>query len=381
MNMATRLSGNALKDFFIDQRASRFTGEIKFHFDGYKKSVFFQGGEITHCSSNLLDDRLGDVIYRDGKIGLDLFVELAGKVSDKVRFGDLLIQNNVFTLVELWEALNSQSKAILQSLIFHDLLEVEMLDAENLKTPDFGLRFRWDEAINEALDELRLLRRFERAARVSPALNVDERNRWLANTDFLRDILSLVEQFYDFNVIVDEKSPLAKVYTARALFQLYIKGVITDTWDIFSQDLSGPAENELQEVVSSSSRVFLMMEDLAQHHMLAGWDAAVKRAARILERELGQGVHLIAGQGFSLQQIHKAIALNRELKIRVASAQEHRWPLSVMTLIQEGLHKAILYLLFEISNNRGMEEESKKIHAELVNTRGSYFSRVAEAIS
>ena len=115
MNMPTRLSGNALKDFFLDQRALRFTGEIKFNFDGYKKSVFFQGGEITHCSSNLLDDRLGDVVYRDGKLGLDLFCELAGKVSEKVRFGDLLIQNNVFTLVELWDALNSQSKAILQS--------------------------------------------------------------------------------------------------------------------------------------------------------------------------------------------------------------------------------------------------------------------------
>ena len=49
MNMPTRLSGNALKDFFLDQRALRFTGEIKFNFDGYKKSVFFQGGEITHA--------------------------------------------------------------------------------------------------------------------------------------------------------------------------------------------------------------------------------------------------------------------------------------------------------------------------------------------
>ncbi|NBX17776.1 MAG: hypothetical protein EBR09_10455 [Proteobacteria bacterium] len=380
MNREMTISGNGLKDFFLDMRSVRFSGEIKFKFVDHKKSVFLQNGEITHCNSTLLDDRLGDVIYREGNLTLDLFVELAGKVSEKTRFGDLLIQNGIFTLVDLWDALNCQSKAILQSLIFHDLLELELVDADNLKTPDFGLRFRWDEAINEALHELRLIRRFERALRQSPSLTIDERNRSLANTDFLRDILSLIEHFYDFNVIVDEKSPLSKVYTVRALFQLFSTGVITDTWDIFSQDLEGPAEHELQGVVSSSSRVFLAIEELAQKHSLAGWDAAVKRAVKILEREFGQGVHLISGQGFSLQQIHKSIALNREFKNRVTAAQEHRWPLSVVTLIQEGLHKSILYLLFETSNNRAMEEESRKIHAELVNSRRSYFSSVAEAL-
>lgn len=381
MSEIIKLSGNGLKDFFLDLRAMRFTGEIKFHCPDCSKSVIVQGGEITHCISTLLDDRMGDVIYREGIISLDMFVELAGKVSDKVRFGDLLIQNNFFTLVDLWDALNAQSKNILQSLVFHEFLEAEITDSENLKTPDFGLRFRWDKSIDEALEELRLVRRFERAARKLSALAIDERNRALAKTDFLRDMLSLVEEHADFNVIVDEKSPLSKVYTVRALFQMFSMGIITDIWDLFAQDLVIPAENELQGVVSSSNRVFIMMEELVHQQMLSGWDAAVKRAVRILERELGAGVNLVPNQGFSVQQIHKAIALNRDLKLRAMHAQEHRWPLSVVALIQEGLHKAILYLLFEISNNRGMEEELRKIHAELVNARGSYFSRVAEAIS
>ncbi|MEN9824451.1 MAG: hypothetical protein RI953_196 [Pseudomonadota bacterium] len=381
MKEALQINGNGLKEFFLDLRSMRFTGEAKFQCSDCSKSVFVQSGEITHCTSTLLDDRLGDVIYRDGKISLDLFVELAGKVNDKVRFGELLIQNDVFNLVELWDALNSQSKAILQSLVFQELLHVQLEDAEKLKTPDFGLRFRWDEAINEALEELRVVRRFERAARNFPSLTIDERNRSLANTDFLKDILSLIEEHNEFNVVVDEKSPLSKNYTVRAIFQMYTRGVIIDTWDLFSQDLLRPAENELQEVVSSSSRIFLMMEDLAEGRMLNGWDAAVRRAVRILEREFGPGVHLIPKQGFSVQHLQKAIALNRQLKTRAMMTQEHRWPLSVVALIQEGLHKALLYLLFELSNNRGLEEDAKKIHAELVNTRGSYFSRVAEAIS
>jgi hypothetical protein len=381
MNQSITMGGHGLKDFFIDLRSTRFTGEVLFLFDEGRKSVFVQSGEITHCGSALLDDRLGDVIYRDGKITLDLFVELAGKVNERSRFGDLLIQNDVFNMVDLWEALNSQSREILQSLVFHSQLSVELKDSEKLKTPDFGLRFRWDQALDEALEEMRVVRRFERAARAYPTLTIDERNRNCASTDFLRDMLALVEQYGDFNVILDERSPLSKVYTLRALFKMYALGVIVDTWDLFAQDLTKPAENELQEVVSSSNKVFLLMEALFVEHKLTGWDAAVKRAVRILEREFGPGIHVIPNQGFSVQHLHKVLALNREFKLRAKESLAHRWPISVVALVQEGLHKALLYLLFELSNNRAMEEDARKIHAELVSTRGSYFSRVAEAIS
>jgi hypothetical protein len=376
-----RLSGNGLKDFFLDLRSMRFTGEVLFECGDCNKAVFVQSGEITHCTSTLLDDRLGDVIYREGKLSLDVFVDFAGKVSEKIRFGDLLIKNEIFSLVELWDALNSQSKVILQSLVFYELLEVELRDSQTLKTPDFGLRFRWDEALTEALEELRTVRRFERAARNSPALTIDERHRNLVSNDFQRDIVSLIEEHGDFNVIVDDKSPLSKVYTVRAIFQMYVAGLLIDSWDIFSQDLLRSTENELQEVVGTSSRVFLLMEDLVEKYALVGWDAAVRRAAQILEREFGPGVYPMPQQGFALQHLHKAIVMNKEFKIRALMAAENRWPLSIVALVQEGLHKALLYLLFEISNNRGMEEETKKIHSELVNARGSYFSRVAEAIS
>ncbi|NBO39075.1 hypothetical protein EBU99_10890 [bacterium] len=381
MSQKLQVSGNGLKDFFVDLRASRFTGEVVFYCPDAKKSVFVQQGEITHCSSLLLDDRLGDVIYREGRISLDLFVELAGKVRENVRFGDLLVENDIFNMVDLWDALNDQSRAILQSLVFYPILDFEMKDAEQIKTPDFGLRFRWDHAIDKALEEQRLLRRFERVARSSPTLTIDERNRNSANTDFYRDLLALIEQHGDFNVIVDEKSQLSKVYTVRALFQMYLMGIIIDSWDLFAQDLPKPAEKELQEVLGSSNRIYLMMEELVQERRLSGWDAAVKRAVRILEREFGAGVHIIPGQGFNLHHLHKILVFNSEFKLRATEALSHRWPLSVVALIQEGLHKALLFLLFEMSNNRALEEDSKRIHAELVSSRGSYFSRVAQAIS
>jgi hypothetical protein len=194
-------------------------------------------------------------------------------------------------------------------------------------------------------------------------------------------MLTLVEQHLDFNTILDEKSQLSKVYTLKALFKMYSMGIIADTWNLHAQDLPKAAENELQEVVSSSNKVFLLLEAVFIEKNLTGWDVAVNRAIRILESEFGPGVRLIPNHGFIIQQIHKLIALNRDFKMRAKGSMANRWPISVVTLVQEGMHKALLYLLFELSNNRGFEEEARRIHAELVSTRGSYFSRVAEAIS
>ncbi|MEN9529696.1 MAG: hypothetical protein RI932_1569, partial [Pseudomonadota bacterium] len=132
---------------------------------------------------------------------------------------------------------------------------------------------------------------------------------------------------------------------------------------------------------SSSNKVFLLMEAIFIEKNLTGWELAVNRAVRILESEFGPGVQLIPNHGFVVQQLHKMIALNRDFKLRARGSMANRWPISVVTLVQEGLHKSLLYLLFELSNNRGFEEDARRIHAELVSTRGSYFSRVAEAIS
>ncbi|MBM3383194.1 MAG: hypothetical protein FJY29_12265 [Betaproteobacteria bacterium] len=381
MNQRTTIDGRMLRDFLLDLRTMHFTGSVKFSCSEGQKNVFLQGGEITHCNSNLLDDRLGDVIYREGRISLDLFVELAGKVNERFRFGDLLVQTGLLNMTDLWEALVLQSKEILTSLSLYPTLDIEVSGIEKLKTPDLGLRFRWDQTLDECEEDNRHIRLFEAAARQSPALKIDERARPLAKTDFLKDMLTLVEQHKDFTTIIDEKSRLSKIYTLKAIFKMYAMGIIVDTWNLHAQDLPKAAENELQEVVGSANKVFLLMEAVFIEKNLTGWDVAVNRAIRILESEFGAGVQLIPNHGFVIQQLHKVIALNRDFKLRARGSMANRWPVSVVTLVQEGLHKALLYLLFELSNNRGFEEDARRIHAELVSTRGSYFSRVAEAIS
>lgn len=375
------MNGHGLKEFFIDLRSDYFTGEVIVHCNEGRKSVFIQNGEITHCSSNSLDDRLGDVIYREGKISLELLVELAGKVDRTNRFGDLLIQSGTLSTHELWEALILQSIEILRSLVFQGQVELELIPANILKTPDFGLRFRWDKTMEEALEELRDIRRFERIARQSPTLSIDDNYRMLASNDFLKEMVSLIEEFPDFNLILDEKSQLSKTYTLRALFRMYSLGIISDSWNLFSQVLTKPADDALKSAVDAANKVFTSMESLVIRRQVPGWNESMKSAVRILETEFGPGISLIPNLGFSLQQLRKTLAFNPNFKSSAKEALAHRWRSPLVTLIQEGMQKALLYLLFELSNNRQMEEEVKAIHVELVSSRDTYFSRVAEAIS
>lgn len=381
MKRKLSIPGIAVKNLFAELRTEKFTGEVHFTCEDCSKSVYVQAGEITHCKSTLLDDRLGDVIYRSGQISLDLFVELAGKVNPTMRFGDLLIRLGVFDLVELWDALNLQSKEILQSLVFYQVLDCEVKDNSEVQTPDYGLRFHWNEALDEALEEQSLVKRFEKHARELPKLTINNAYLKLASSDFLRDVVSSIEEHGDFLVIVDEHPPLSKQYTLRALFKLYSRSIILDTWDLFTQDLSCAAETELKDAVERTNQVFRAIESLVFERDQLGWENAVSRANSILEQEIGPGTALLPTQGIEVTQARKAVFLPGPFQIRAREELLHRWPLSTVALLQESLQKSLLYLLFELSNNKQLEEEARSIHAQLVRTRGSYFSSVSEAIS
>ncbi len=381
MSYKLSLPGIAVKNFFTELRSERFTGEIYFTCADCNKSVFMQAGEITHCRSSLLDDRLGDVIYRKGLITLDVFVELAGKVNSSMRFGDLLIQLGVIDLVGLWDALNLQSKEILQSLVFYRVLECEVRDTQDVKTPDYGLRFQWDTALDDALEEQRYVHRFEKHARDRSELILNSEFLRFASNDFMKDIVGSVEEHGDFRVIMDEHPPLSQNYTLRALFRLFSYSIISDTWGLFTQDLAASAETDLMDAVELINQIFRSIETLVYERDHLGWEKAVSRANSILEREFGAGTALIQGRGVDLAHIRKVLFLRGPFQERARSESLQRWPISSVALVNESMQKALLYLLFEISNNKELEDEARNIHAQLVKTSGSYFSSVVEAIS
>jgi hypothetical protein len=94
-----------------------FTGQLTVTGEGFSKSLHFKEGDPRSVSSTLIRDRLGEILLSSGKLSrsqLDTLTKTRGKAD--VKFGKLLVQNNILTHRDLYSALQDQMKTIALSM-------------------------------------------------------------------------------------------------------------------------------------------------------------------------------------------------------------------------------------------------------------------------
>nr|ADI87834.1 hypothetical protein AKSOIL_0326 [uncultured bacterium Ak20-3] len=120
-------------DFLSGIHFRRWDGGILIDTGFGRKKLFFRDGELVFASSDLIDDRLGEVCYRRGIITLDALTESATKVTRSLKFGQVLVRSKLMTDFQLWNALKDQIRHIVKSLFMFDHIYFE-LDAK-LRAP------------------------------------------------------------------------------------------------------------------------------------------------------------------------------------------------------------------------------------------------------
>ena len=105
----------------------KFTGSLNGYWEGAAKKLFFDKGRIVFATSNQMDDRLGEVIYREGIISLDELLNSAVHVTKEKKFGQVLIELGLFSHLELWHALQSQMYVIARSFFLQDMISYEVV--------------------------------------------------------------------------------------------------------------------------------------------------------------------------------------------------------------------------------------------------------------
>ncbi len=131
---ALQMSGDS---FFLrsqlDGLADRsFSGVVVIDTGYGIKRIFFSSGAIVFAGSSVMDDRLGEVIYREGKISLDDWMASAAQVSKTQKFGQVLISSKIFSNDQLWHALRLQVSQIVRSVFMADRVYVEVMPGEGL---------------------------------------------------------------------------------------------------------------------------------------------------------------------------------------------------------------------------------------------------------
>lgn len=357
------IPGTTIPSFVTELSNRRVCGTLQCKFETFNKSINIWHGSVISASSTLIDDRLGEIIYREGKLTLDNFVDAAGKVTKEMRFGDLLIKRGIFTETDLWHALNSQSRAIINSLCFYKEVDVRFEEHQNSPKMETLVQFEIDRIFREALDELKIVEQFESCARAQSRLELSADAERLATSDFQRDMVSLVTESSDFNVIVDSTSRLSSIYTLRALHQLFLQGIIVDTWGLTEAALPEHGKRALRQVVEDANFMFAELANAAKIEQITGWNLIVTRAADILAKQMGDGVFLNADSGFIFDSILRASVMQGVIRTRAQEHFQRVWPIGFVKCVEEALYATVLFILFELYNRKFGSKEFARVKA------------------
>ena len=127
-----KCSSDVLRDLLVGINQRKWSGLITTDSGFGIKKVYFSEGEIIFASSNLIDDRLGEIIYRESMISLDQLTGAAVKVDRNNKFGQVLLTENVFDNNKLWLALKLQVRSIFYSLFLPNEIFLQLESGKNL---------------------------------------------------------------------------------------------------------------------------------------------------------------------------------------------------------------------------------------------------------
>lgn len=96
------------------------TGVLTLVSGGARKAVFVRAGRIVFASSNLPNDRLGEILIRQGKITGEEYEESIKAISKGKRQGKVLVEMGAISPRDLWEGVRSQVRDIVHSVFAWD---------------------------------------------------------------------------------------------------------------------------------------------------------------------------------------------------------------------------------------------------------------------
>ena len=221
-----------------------FTGNVLVDTGRGQKKLFFEEGDLVFATSNQMDDRLGEVLYRNGIINLDELTDAAVQVTRLRKFGQVLMASGALTAADLWNGLKDQVKCILDSVFLVNKVFYQI--NENGKTPPTKVRFPegCPDLIEGAASQGLRFRSFLKSFTPESEIWVLEKPDWheQAKGTFEEDFLTLVRENKTV-ALLTENCKLSDIYTVHTLLQLITKGVCAanervDTLSTFPESLA-----------------------------------------------------------------------------------------------------------------------------------------------
>ncbi len=111
-----QLSQLPLPDLLQHLRTSSSTGILSLVSGGARKALYVKDGRVVFASSNLPNDRLGEILIREGKITVEEYDESIKAISKGKRQGKVLVEMGALSPKDLWEGVQFQVREVVYSI-------------------------------------------------------------------------------------------------------------------------------------------------------------------------------------------------------------------------------------------------------------------------
>jgi hypothetical protein len=115
-----QLSQLPLPDLLQHLRVSASTGILSLVSGGARKALYVKDGRVVFASSNLPNDRLGEILIREGKITVEEYDESIKAISKGKRQGKVLVEMGALSPKDLWEGVQFQVREVVYSIFLWD---------------------------------------------------------------------------------------------------------------------------------------------------------------------------------------------------------------------------------------------------------------------
>jgi len=102
----------SLKDIYFHRK----TGQLGIRGPAFLKNLYFQEGNLIFVKTNVIDERLGEVLFRIKKISEEAYKAIPGLLRPDVMIGETLVQKGLLSQKDLYEGIVAQMNAVVLSL-------------------------------------------------------------------------------------------------------------------------------------------------------------------------------------------------------------------------------------------------------------------------
>jgi hypothetical protein len=222
------LAALSLPDVLEFLRVEKRTGMLTLKRDRIKKTLYIKEGNVIFASSNLPEERLGDLLVSWGKISQEDYEKSVAMLGTKKRQGKILVEIGAITPKQLWEGVQNQIRHIVYSLfnwergVFH-FMPGELQSKENI-TADVSIIELIIEGIRRIKEPEALINKFPSRDVILGRMDYVLKER-VKLESFEKHILDLIDGQRTLDEICKE-SEIGEAETFKVLYMLISIGYI-----------------------------------------------------------------------------------------------------------------------------------------------------------